>query len=283
VLSRQPKSASLSVPVVAWSARPGADGPKAPWRQVVARAQAVVNLSGAPISRRRWTGAVWQALWDSRVGSTQALVEAMADARPWGPRVLVCASATGYYGACGDEEVGEEHSPGDDPLARLCQAWEAAAVQAEGLGARVVRLRTGVVWHPQGGMLAALLPWARRGVAVVAGHGEAWVPWIHREDWCLLAEAALTDERVTGAVNLTSPQPVRQEELARTLVAVAAGRGRVWRMPAWMVRAALGDMGEALLLSGQRAIPKAMARWGYVPRWTQLAQALWALVHGVDG
>src|SRR5690606_37850599 len=192
-------------------------------------AGAVVNLAGATIARR-WTAAARRLILDSRVQSTQALVQAIkALATP--PRVLVNASAVGYYGPRGDEPVTEAERPGSDFLAQVCREWEAAARAAEGAGVRVVRLRLGLVLG-RGGALSRMSVPFRLLVGGPLGSGRQWMPWIHIDDVTGLVALALEREGLAGPVNGTAPNRVRTREFALTLGRVL-GRPAVVPAPAW--------------------------------------------------
>jgi uncharacterized protein (TIGR01777 family) len=153
--------------------------------------EAVIHLAGESVGVGRWTAARKRELWDSRVGLTEALVRAFAVAEPR-PQVLVSASAVGYYGDRGDEELEETSRPADDFLGSMCQAWEAAALKAEQYGLRVCTPRIGLVLGRGGGVLDALLPLFRAGLGGPLGSGEQWFPWIHLNDLVeLLATATI--------------------------------------------------------------------------------------------
>lgn len=246
---------------------------------VLKEAGAVINLAGATIARP-WTAAARRLILESRVQSTTALVEAIKGAMAAGvpaPRVLINASAVGYYGPRADEAVTEGDSPGDDFLARVCRAWEAAALAARGAGVRVVLLRTGLVLGPGGALRLMSLPF-RLFVGGPLGSGRQWVPWIHLDDVVGLVLFALEHEALDGPVNVTAPHPVRNRELAQTL-------GRVLRrpaalpVPALVLRLLLGEM-SMMLLTGQRALPEAALRAGYGFRYAELEPALRAVYGG---
>ena len=192
---------------------------------------------------------------------------------PWAcPAVLVNASATGYYGACGDETVDESHPPGSDFLANVCKAWEAEASAAETLDVRVVRLRTGIVLSPSGGALGKMLVPFRACLGGPIGSGKQWMPWIHIDDECGLIVAALSGTQWRGPVNGTAPEPVRNREFARALGA-AVGRPAVLPTPGFMLSLAFGEM-AGILLSGQRATPAAAQAFGYDWKHPTLPEAL---------
>ncbi|HWP67386.1 MAG TPA: TIGR01777 family oxidoreductase [Candidatus Limnocylindria bacterium] len=238
---------------------------------VLGDVDAVVNLAGEPITAGRWTEARKQAIRASRVDATRAIVEAMRHASRR-PSVLVNASATGYYGPCGDETVDESHPAGSDFLASVCKAWEAEAIAAEALGVRVVRLRTGIVLAPEGGALGRMLIPFRACLGGPMGSGKQWMPWIHLDDECGLIVAALAGEGWQGAVNATAPEPVRNRDFARAL-GDALYRPAILPIPAFVLRLAFGEMAD-ILLSGQRAVPAAAQAQGYDFKHPTLPEAL---------
>jgi uncharacterized protein (TIGR01777 family) len=237
---------------------------------IMADVDAVVNLAGEPVANGRWTAARKQAIRQSRIDATRAVVDAMRSAAKK-PSVLVNASAVGYYGACGDELVDETHAPGSDFLAGLCKAWEAEAIAAEALGVRVVRLRIGVALSADGGALgSALLPF-RACLGGPIGGGKQWMPWVHVDDVCGMIGAALARDW-RGPVNATAPEPVRNRDFARTLGA-ALDRPAVLPLPGFALRLAFGEM-ATILLEGQRAVPAAAQAGGYDWKHPTLPEAL---------
>jgi uncharacterized protein (TIGR01777 family) len=236
---------------------------------------AVVNLAGEPIMGGRWTAARRRVLSDSRVAFTAQLVEALAAARRR-PRVLVSGSAVGYYGDRADEVLTEDAAPGNDFLAKLCRDWEAAAHPAEGLGLRVVMLRTGVVLGRDGGALAQMLPPFRLGAGGPVGSGRQFWPWIHRDDWIALVRWAIATPAAAGALNATAPHPVTNAAFARAL-GRAMHRPSFMPAPGFALRLLLGEMADALLLSGQNAVPARAMRGGFQFRYKDVDEALRAI------
>jgi uncharacterized protein (TIGR01777 family) len=220
---------------------------------------AVINLAGESIAGR-WTAPKKQLIRDSRVLGTKNLVNALAQLSSR-PKVLISASAIGYYGDRGEETLTEDAAPGSDFLAQVCRDWENEALKAESLGMRVVRLRIGLVLGRGGGTLQALLPLFRVGLGGPLGSGRQWWSWIHRDDLCRLIVQILANENVSGPVNATAPQPVRQKEFAQVL-------GRVLRRPAFLptpafaLKIALGEFADGILAS-QRALPRRAQEMGY--------------------
>jgi len=239
--------------------------------QAVAAADALVNLAGEPIAAGRWGPVRKEAILQSRVNATRALVDA-AGAAAQRPGVLVSASAVGYYGARDDEVLDETAGPGTGFLAEVCQAWEREASRAEALGLRVVRLRIGMVLAGDGGALARMLPPFRAFVGGRLGNGRQWMSWIHRGDLTGLVVEALANEGYRGAVNATAPQPVRNREFVAALGRVLV-RPAAFPVPGVVLRVAFGEMAD-MLLTGQRVLPRAAERLGY--RW-QYPEVLGAL------
>ncbi len=243
------------------------------WRRLIGQFDAVVNLAGEPPAAKRWSATQKRAIRESRLRATVGLIEAMASAASR-PRVLINASAIGYYGPRGDEELTEAASPGGGFLSELCVAWEEAAQRAEPLGVRVVRLRIGLVLGPDGGALAKMVPPFRLFVGGPLGSGRQWVSWIHRHDLIGLIEWALAHPALSGALNATAPQPKTMHEFAREL-------GRVLSRPSWLpapafaLRLLLGEMAD-LLLTGQRVLPALAMRHGYQFTYPKLDGALTA-------
>ncbi|MBI3996223.1 MAG: TIGR01777 family protein [Candidatus Omnitrophica bacterium] len=241
------------------------------WEHALAEAQAVINLAGEPIAEGRWTAAQKARIRESRVHATRQLVGRMAS-RLEKPAVLINASAIGYYGPCGEEEVTEADPPGHGFLAETCRAWEAEAQRAEDLGVRVVRLRLGVVLGPSGGALAKMVPPFVLFLGGPIGSGRQWVSWIHREDVVGMIEWALSHPQVSGAVNVTAPHPVTMREFCETLGRVL-GRPSWLPVPAWALRLWLGEMAQ-VLVTGQRVIPHAATRGQYAFIYPDLQAAL---------
>jgi uncharacterized protein (TIGR01777 family) len=231
---------------------------------------AVVHLAGENVAQR-WTATRKQRIRTSRVDGTRRLVDALA-ALAHRPRVLVAASAIGFYGDRGEETISEDSSPGRDFLAEVCVAWEAAARRAESLGMRVVVVRIGVVLGVEGGALARMLPPFKLGLGGPVGNGRQWMSWVHRDDVIGLVLHALDRPAVTGALNATAPEPVRSRDFARALGTVLR-RPAVLPVPAFALRLAFGEM-ATVLLGGQRVLPVRTQANGYVFRFATLEPAL---------
>lgn len=224
-------------------------------------ADGVVNLAGASIAGRRWTDERKKLLRSSRVDGTRALVNALAKmaARP---RVLVSASAIGIYGNRGDEVLTEKSDPGSDFLSGIARDWEAEAEKAETLGVRVVVTRLGVVLARDGGALPEMARPFRFGVGGRIGSGRQWMSWVSLEDVVGVIRLALENGAVRGAVNVVSPEPVRNAEFT-TALAQALRRPALFPAPAFALRLVLGEMADALLLSSQRVVPTQLERLSY--------------------
>lgn len=232
---------------------------------------AIVNLAGAPILGFPWTRARRSELIGSRVRTTRALVAFMGRlARP--PRVFVSASAIGYYGVRGDEWIDENGTPGPVFQSVLCQEWEAAAVSAENVGARVVRLRIGLVLGRDGGALPQFVTPVRFCLGAVLGSGKQWVSWIHIDDLVRLFEFALDTPAVRGPLNAVAPMAVTQLQFQRG-IAASLHRPLWLRIPAFVPRIVLGEMAQ-LFVDGQHVVPRRAVEAGFTFRFRQLTVAL---------
>ncbi len=215
---------------------------------------AVVNLAGENVAAGRWTEAQKKRVRESRVRGTQLLSESLAKlAVP--PRVLVSASAVGFYGSCGDQILTEESPPGSDFLAEVCKEWEAATEPARQKGIRVVILRIGMVLSGKGGALPAMLPAFKAGAGGKLGDGQQFVSWIALDDLVRAIAHAISTGSLSGPVNAVSPNPVRNVEFTEALGKVL-GRPAFLTVPAAVVRLMFGEMADALLLASQRAEPR---------------------------
>lgn len=232
---------------------------------------AVVHLAGENIAQR-WTPAVKRRIRESRVQGTRVLSDALAKlSTP--PKVLVCASATGFYGNRGAEWLEERSAPGQGFLAETCQQWEAAADPARQRGIRVVHLRIGIVLASQGGALRKMLPAFRFGLGGKLGDGRAYWSWIALEDLLEVILRALSDESLQGAVNVVSPGPVMNAEFTATLGRVLR-RPAIFSVPRFAVEMLFGEMGREALLAGARARPARLVEAGFRFRFAELEIAL---------
>ena len=244
------------------------------WREAVPECDAVVNLAGENIFGKRWTDEHKKKLRDSRIGSTRNVVAAIGwAASALRPKVLVSASAIGYYGPReGDETLTEDAHPGDDFLARLCIDWEEAARGASAYGTRVVVLRIGVVLDQSGGALAQMVPPFKMFVGGPIGSGKQWFSWVHVDDVVGLIVHALDNAGVRGPLNATAPEPVRAGEFAQALGRVL-GRPAWFKVPRFALRLKLGEVAD-VVASGQRVAPAAALRHGFAFRYEKVSDAL---------
>ncbi len=242
-----------------------------PWPDLAGH-DAVVHLAGENIATGRWTPEKKARIRDSRVEVTRRLCETVAKlASP--PRVVICAAAVGYYGSRSDEVLREESAPGTDFLAGVCRDWEAATKPAADAGIRVVNLRFGVILSAAGGALAKMLTPFKLGVGGVIGDGRQWMSWITLDDVIGVIGDALANETLRGPVNVVSPQPVTNHEFTTALGRVLR-RPTMFPAPAFVLRLALGEMADALLLSSQRVEPAKLLANGYQFRFPKLDDAL---------
>ena len=232
---------------------------------------AVIHLAGENVAGRRWTARQKASIRASRVDGTALLSAALTRCQA-PPRVVVGASAIGYYGSRADEVMTEHSGPGADFLAETCRDWEAAYRPLEGC-ARVVTLRIGVVLSLEGGALKRMLPAFRRGLAGRLGNGRQYMSWIEASDLVSIILHALNDEELSGAVNATAPNPVTNAEFTRTLGRVLR-RPTVLAVPALALRLLLGELADGLLLSSTRVQPERLQRAGFEFRFPELEGAL---------
>ncbi|HXJ93165.1 MAG TPA: TIGR01777 family oxidoreductase [Terriglobia bacterium] len=232
---------------------------------------AVAHLSGENVASRRWTAEQKKRLFESRVKSTQLLAGTLARlSHP--PRTLVCASGVGYYGDRGDELLTEDSASGSNFPSRMCREWEEAAELAT-RNIRVVNLRIGAVLSAAGGALALMLPPFKAGLGGTLGSGRQYMSWIAIDDVTGVIQHVLSNESVSGPVNTVAPQPVTNREFTKTLGRVL-GRPTFLTVPSFVLRLAVGEMAEALLLASQRVIPARLQSSGYTFRYPELEGAL---------
>jgi len=267
-VSRKPTQGLERVTWKTWD--PEHDGP---WQDALDGEDAVVHLTGEPAIGKRFTDSVKREILESRVHSTQRIVRAIEKARVK-PSVLVHASGVGFYGVnAGDTPLTESAPAGDDFMAEVCVAWEAAARAAEAFGTRVVATRFGLVLGRDGGLLGKLVPIFRSFVGGPLGDGKQFMPWVHLSDVVGAILKGLDDPAISGPLNVTAPNPVSNGELSSAL-------GRVLRRPAvlpapgFALKLLYGGEGAAPILTGQRALPKALLDHGYQFRFTELEPAL---------
>lgn len=234
--------------------------------------EAVIHLAGENIAAGRWNKKLKAKIRDSRVNGTRVLSQVLASLEPK-PKVLVMASAMGYYGDRGNELLIENADPGDNFLAKVCTEWEAAAQPAEEAGIRVVKLRTGVVLSKKGGALKKMLLPFRLGLGGVMGNGRQYMSWITLTDVVRAYLFALEQDSLSGPVNAVSPNPVTNKEFTKTLGKVLF-RPTLFSMPASTVRMVFGEMAEELLLASARVKPGALEKAGFKFAHPELKEAL---------
>ena len=237
---------------------------------------AVIHLSGAGIGDKRWSDAYRKEILDSRTQTTALLATTIASLQRK-PSVFLSGSAIGIYGARGDEQLTETSAHGTGFLADVCEQWEAAAKPAIDAGVRTVFLRTGIVLSPKGGALKKLLPLFRLGIGGKFGDGKQWQSWISMDDEVASIIHLLT-ANLSGAVNLTAPQPVTNAEFTKVLARVVK-RPAIVPVPTFAPKILLGgELADALLFTGQRVMPQALTASGYVFKHSTLESALRSLL-----
>jgi uncharacterized protein (TIGR01777 family) len=237
---------------------------------------AVIHLSGAGIGDKRWSDGYRKEILDSRTDTTALLAKTIASLSRK-PSVFLSGSAIGIYGARNDEQLTEVSTHGTGFLAEVCEQWEAAAKPAVDAGIRTVYLRTGIVLSPKGGALKKLLPLFKLGVGGKFGNGKQWQSWISIDDEIGAIEYLLT-ANVSGAVNLTAPNPVTNAEFTKVLASVLK-RPAIVPVPTFAPKILLGgELADALLFTGQRVIPAALNASGYSFKHTTLESALRSLL-----
>jgi uncharacterized protein (TIGR01777 family) len=254
--------------------------------EIISNIDAIVNLAGESIASGRWTKRRKELILSSRINTTRALVQSIEKIPPppfgkggWGdfhrPKILISASAIGYYGPHEDEYVTEDMSSGTDFLADVCKAWEAEALRAEELGVRVVLVRIGAVIESDGGALTRILIPFKFFLGGPIGTGKQWFSWIHRDDAVGIIKYSLENESISGPVNLTAPEPVTNREFSSAL-------GKALRRPSWfavpgfVVKLTLGELGS-VLLTGQRVLPEKALKAGYQFKYPEVNGALRAI------
>lgn len=233
--------------------------------------QVIINLAGAPIFASRWSTARKALIRSSRITLTEQLVAGIARMHIK-PELLISGSAIGYYGNQGDTVLTEQSPPQQDFSHQLCADWEAAAKTAEQFGVRVCLIRTGLVIAGDGGLLQRMLLPFRLGLGGRLGDGRQWMSWIHRQDWIAIAEAMMNDASMQGVYNATAPHPVPNSEFTQTL-ARSLNRPALLPVPAWVLKALLGEMSE-LVLGSQRVLPERLSAQNFKFQYTDLAAAL---------
>ena len=233
--------------------------------------EAIVNLAGLSLGSGRWTERLKQEFIVSRVGVTRQVISYIArtDRKPG---ILISGSAVGYYGARGDEELGEDAPPGNEYQSHLCKAWEAEALKAAQHGVRVCVSRTGVVLGKGGGALSSLVSQFRLGLGGYVGSGRQWMSWVHIDDLVGIMLHLMADESLAGAFNSTAPNPETNRDFARKLAAALHRPALVWA-PDWLLRLMVGEMAH-LYVTGQKVLPSRLLESGYRFKFPELRAAL---------
>lgn len=237
--------------------------------------EAIVNLAGEPIANARWTEARKNKLLASRIQTTEHVV-AFIQSLPQKPRVLISASAMGYYGDRGDEEITEESSGAGGFSHELCARWEAAALEAESQVERVCLMRIGLVLDQPGGLLDRMVLPFKLGIGGRFGSGEQYMPWIHRQDMVRIIEFLLASDDARGIYNASAPNPVSNQVFSQTLAEVLH-RPCFFPVPASVLKLAFGEMAE-LMLEGVRMMPKRLLEAGFDFNHPRLKEALLAIL-----
>jgi uncharacterized protein (TIGR01777 family) len=244
------------------------------WQGELVKHDVVINLAGASIFQR-WNNMTKQRIYNSRILTTRNVVEAMAGEKS----ALLCStSAVGYYGFQYDEEMIEEDRPGDDFLAKVCVDWEKEALKAANKGIRVTITRFGIVLGKTGGALGQMISTFKKFVGGPLGSGNQWFSWIHMEDLLNALLFVFDNQDINGPVNVCSPNPVRNRELATTL-GKALSRPSFFKAPVFLIRLMLGEFGS-VVLEGQRVIPAKLLRQGFTFQYPEITGALKEVIEG---
>jgi len=243
---------------------------KGVWQEQVAKHDLIINLAGASIFRR-WTEEAKALIRESRLRTTENLVEALSG-NPEGA-TLISTSAVGYYGAQGEERLDETSPAGGGFLASLSAEWEAEAQKAETKGVRVVICRFGIVLAPDGGALSTMIPLFKKGLGSPLGRGKQWMSWIHIHDLLNVYDFLIQHGDMAGAFNCTSPQPVRNREFTRALADSLGRPALLPGVPGFVLKTVMGEFGS-MLLEGQRVEPKRLMDAGFTFRFADVREAL---------
>ncbi len=222
----------------------------------------IINLAGEPLNKHRWSKQVKKNIYESRIQSTYKIIEYIKNTKVR-PKLLINASAIGFYGNDANQIFTENSQPADDGFThRLCHDWERAAMQAETCGVRVCCIRTGIVLDAQGGALKEMLLPFKLGLGAQFGNGKQWMSWIHMLDVIQAIDFLINRADLHGAFNLVAPFPVTNAQFTQSL-AKTLNRPCFLKLPNIMVHAIFGEMGKSLLLDGQRVIPNRLLEAGY--------------------
>jgi uncharacterized protein (TIGR01777 family) len=270
----QEKKRTESTPGVvdfSWDARSG-EFSRASDSPLSSGVDAIINLAGAPIVEGRWTDERKKLLHSSRIDTTRGLISAIAKLNPK-PRVLVSASAVGFYGDRGDEVLSETSAPGAGFLADLAKEWEAEARQAQPLDVRVVSVRFGIILSKDGGALPPMMAPFKFGLGGKLGTGKQWMSWVALRDVVAIIRQALQDDLLAGPLNIVAPEPLRNAAFTEILAQVLH-RPAMFAAPAFVLRLAMGEMADEALLASERVVPEALLRHGYKFLHTDLRETL---------
>ncbi len=270
-LSRDPRRAAKLLParltVLEWDART-----TAAWGRHVDGAFAVINLAGENIASGRWTKSKKQTILHSRINASRAVLEAVyqADKKP---KVVIQASAIGYYGSRSDEQLDEDSTNGNGFLADVCRKCEGFTEKIQAAGVRAVVIRTGMALGPQGGALPKFIKPFRFYLGGCIGTGNQWVSWIHLHDEVAAIRFLMENDSLHGAFNLAAPQPVTMKQFVGCLAKVL--KKPAWLpIPSFLARLAFGQMAGEILLASQRVIPKRLLQAGFEFKYGDLKNAL---------
>lgn len=241
------------------------------WQQRIKDHEVFINLAGASIFKR-WAKSAKKEIWDSRIQTTRNLVEGLAGVKRK-EILLISTSAIGYYGSHGEKDLDEESPPGDDFLANLAQEWESTALKAREFGVRVVLMRFGVVLGQKGGALRQMAPTFKRYMGSPLGSGKQWFSWIHEEDLADIHHLVINQKNISGPINCTAPNPVRNEELTEVLGKVLGKPTFMPAVPGFMIKMIMGEF-ASVLLNGQKVLPKRLINMGFRFQYPELREAL---------
>ncbi len=247
------------------------------WQENVPDYDVIINLAGASIFKR-WTKKNKRAIRDSRILTTRNLIEALS-ARKGKVDLLLSASAVGYYGFHGDEELDEGSPPGNDFLASVTQEWEASALEAEGYGVRVLPCRFGIVLGAKGGAIGKMIPPFKWYLGSPLGTGKQWFSWIHQQDLVNIFLFLMDTKNISGPINATAPHPVRNQELTRILGQVLKKPTFMPPVPGFLIKLIMGEFGS-VLLKGQKALPRQLTDMGFRFQYSDIREALEDLLVG---
>ena len=233
----------------------------------------IINLAGEPINKGRWTDNKKARILSSRIDITKKLIEYISKLEKK-PELLISGSAIGFYGSHETQIFNEDSKAADDGFThQLCQGWENIANEAKDYGVRVVNLRTGIVLAKEGGILKEMLLPFKLALGCQIGDGKAWMSWIHIKDLCNIIMYIINNKNIEGPVNGVAPNPLQNREFSKSL-AKALNRPMFLTMPSFIVKIMFGEMGETLLLNGQRVLPNKITKAGYSFEFDNLKKAL---------